>query len=139
MSLSVCAFVLIYISNGQDMVPLRDTDWEAALALEASAESSRSNPVEGDAEGLGCLPLHPGHPLMMTFIQNQWMQNPTNTTHGMYSPEFFRMHYAAINAQMDPQCHGVNLSEAQVEALGPAAHDQLPQPWTVIKSVNLNQ
>eukprot|EP00923_Selenidium_pygospionis_P022042 GHVN01038110.1.p1 GENE.GHVN01038110.1~~GHVN01038110.1.p1 ORF type:complete len:238 (-),score=33.46 GHVN01038110.1:185-898(-) len=77
-------------------------------------------------EGLGPLPLHPGHPAMMTFLQNQWMNNPTTLTQNMYSPEFFRHHATAMNNVLDPQPHQINLTEQQGQN---PPHEAIPIPW----------
>eukprot|EP01054_Gregarina_sp_Poly1_P003118 Gregarina_sp_Poly_1__3117@NODE_1879_length_3149_cov_7_537638_g1219_i0_p2_GENE_NODE_1879_length_3149_cov_7_537638_g1219_i0NODE_1879_length_3149_cov_7_537638_g1219_i0_p2_ORF_typecomplete_len239_score35_68_NODE_1879_length_3149_cov_7_537638_g1219_i023773093 len=122
-----------YHGPEESKVPLKASDWEACIAKETAehAEQETAQLMTGGEE-FGPLPLHPGHPLMMTFLQNQWIQNPTTLTHGMYTPEFFRHHYAALNAQLDPQCHQINLTDQQMEQLGPMPHEQLPNPWKVV-------
>lgn len=127
-----------------EMVPAQWDDWETALQQQEDNEKMAGGPddgenVDGGSEpkrdpknDLGPIPLHTGHPLMMTMLQTQWCQNPTDTTHGMYTPEFFREHYAAINAMEDPRPNAVCLSEDQTLALGPEPNELLPNPWKVI-------
>jgi len=95
---------------------------------EDSAEDGPETSTEEKVD-YGPLPMHPGHPLMMTYLQNQWIQNPSTLTHNMYSPEFFRHHVAALNSVLDPQPHQINLSEEQAVKLGPLPRDQLPNTW----------
>lgn len=78
----------------------------------------------------GPLPLHPGHPLMMSFLQNQWIQNPSTITHNMYTPEFFRLHASALDSLLHPQPHQVNITQDQSIALGPLPAEAMPSPWT---------
>lgn len=79
---------------------------------------------------IGPLPLHPGHPLMMTFLQNQWIQNPSTITHNMYTPEFFRLHASALDSILHPQPHQVNITPDQSFELGPLPAEAMPSPWT---------
>lgn len=77
----------------------------------------------------GPLPLHPGHPLMMTYLQNQWIQNPSTITHNMYTPELFRLHASALDSLLHPQPHQVNITHDQSVQLGPLPGEAMPSPW----------
>eukprot|EP00918_Siedleckia_nematoides_P031948 GHVU01069152.1.p1 GENE.GHVU01069152.1~~GHVU01069152.1.p1 ORF type:complete len:361 (+),score=78.02 GHVU01069152.1:167-1249(+) len=91
--------------------------------ITAMRTSPAAHPSDVD---LGPLPLHPGHPLMMTYLQNQWMQDPSTLTHNMYDAEFFRLHASALNSLTDPQPHQINLTEAQAMRLSPLPNEVLP-------------
>lgn len=41
------------------------------------------------------VPLHPEHPLAMTYLQNKWIQTDTLRTHELYNAEFVQAHGAA--------------------------------------------
>jgi hypothetical protein len=77
----------------------------------------------------GPLPLHPGHPLMMTYLQNQWILNPSTLTHNMYTPELFRLHASSLDSILHPQPHQVNITEEQSLQFGPLPADVLINPW----------
>lgn len=98
----------------------------AAQQREASLESIRDPTGPPD---FGPLPLHPGHPLMMTHLQSQWIQNPSTITHNMYTPELFRLHASALDSVLHPQPHQVNITQEQSVQLGPLPAEQLPNPW----------
>lgn len=114
----------------------------AGLVKDISPESEGRDDGEDsgrfDKLDYGPIPLHPGHPLMMTYLQNQWIQNPSTVLHNMYSPEFFRLHSSALNAILDPQPHQINLSEEQAVKLGPLPRDQLPNTWVGAIPIDLS-
>lgn len=118
-------------------VQLKPSDWETVLLAQEQQRFEEDGSDIQPKEDLGPLPLHPGHPLMMTVLQNQWLHNPTNMTHGMYNAEFFNHLYPALNAQLDPKDHLIHLTEEQQVRLGgQPAHISLPSPWKLVNNLN---
>lgn len=108
----------------------------ASRARERGEKEEAAGEVVRDPTGppdFGPLPLHPGHPLMMTYLQSQWIQNPSTITHNMYTPELFRLHASALDSVLHPQPHQVNITHEQSVQLGPLPAEQLPNPWQTIE------
>eukprot|EP00922_Rhytidocystis_sp_ex-Travisia-forbesii_P069142 GHVS01103159.1.p1 GENE.GHVS01103159.1~~GHVS01103159.1.p1 ORF type:complete len:453 (+),score=130.80 GHVS01103159.1:186-1544(+) len=55
--------------------------------------------------------LHPGHPLSMPYLQNEWMKQQTTDTQQMYTPEWFEAHQRAL--------HGMNMQHPTQVQLTP--------------------
>jgi len=79
--------------------------------------------------GLEPLALHPGHPLAMTYMQNEWIKKETTATHEMYSPEWFEQHQKALhNLQMKHPTQ-VQISAEQAAQLRPQHAAFGDAPW----------
>ncbi|CDJ35713.1 membrane skeletal protein IMC1, putative [Eimeria mitis] len=63
---------------------------------EEGAEGAELSDPEA-REGVEPLALHPGHPLNMTYLQNEWIKKETTATHEMYTPEWFEAHQKALH------------------------------------------
>lgn len=85
---------------------------------------------EGETqEGVEPLALHPGHPLNMAYLQNEWIKKETTATHEMYTPEWFEAHQKALHNLTMQHPTQVQLSAEQAAQL----QQQEPQfgeaPW----------
>ncbi|CBZ53391.1 hypothetical protein NCLIV_031780 [Neospora caninum Liverpool] len=70
---------------------------EPGCSAEEGEEQSSDAEAEGGApSGAEPLALHPGHPLNMTYLQNEWIKKSTVSTHEMYTPEWFEAHQKAL-------------------------------------------
>lgn len=144
-----------------EKTPLGDTSWATSLqrqeaAAKEAADKLRQAAGTGGEDGAppgtspdggvtdedhkgegveGTLPLAPGNPLNLTVFQNKWIQTQTTKTHQLYTPEYFRQHYANLNARLDPKCHPIHLSDEQAAAFQPLPNDQLPNPWSAVAAL----
>ncbi|KAH0477747.1 MAG: uncharacterized protein KVP18_004901 [Porospora cf. gigantea A] len=95
-------------------------------------QDEQENPAQPLPEGVDPedpIPLHPGHPLLLPVLQNQWCHIPTTEMQNLYSPDYLRLYNQAMNAIQDPKPQQVNLSETQAARYQPSPDEQLPQPW----------
>ncbi|PHJ24757.1 membrane skeletal protein [Cystoisospora suis] len=87
------------------------------------------DPEAAATQGAEPLALHPGHPLNMTYLQNEWIKKETIATHEMYTPEFFEAHQKALHNLTMQHPTQVQLSAEQAAQL----QKQEPQfgdaPW----------
>lgn len=61
--------------------------------------------------------LHPGHPLAMTYLQNNWVKKDTTSTHQMYTPEWFEAHQKALHGMTMQYPTQVQLTADQASQL----------------------
>ncbi|KAK6590049.1 articulin family [Cryptosporidium xiaoi] len=64
------------------------------------------------------LPMSPGNPLMMTYLQNQWILTPTIQTQEMYTQEFFMLQQQAVYNLVTGAPQQVNLAPHQISLCG---------------------
>ncbi|KAL7067227.1 hypothetical protein ACR3K2_23280 [Cryptosporidium serpentis] len=64
------------------------------------------------------LPMSPGNPLMMTYLQNQWILTPTIQTQDMYTQEFFMLQQQAVYNLVTGAPQQVNLAPHQISLCG---------------------
>ncbi|KEP63748.1 UNVERIFIED_CONTAM: alveolin domain containing intermediate filament IMC1 [Hammondia hammondi] len=87
--------------------------------------------AEGGGQPAGAEPLalHPGHPLNMTYLQNEWIKKSTVTTHEMYTPEWFEAHQKALFNMTMQQPTQVQLSAEQAAKLQQQEAQFGDAPW----------
>eukprot|EP00922_Rhytidocystis_sp_ex-Travisia-forbesii_P032499 GHVS01048281.1.p1 GENE.GHVS01048281.1~~GHVS01048281.1.p1 ORF type:complete len:260 (+),score=33.98 GHVS01048281.1:65-781(+) len=64
---------------------------------EGGAVGSGAPQASGHEGVMDSTALHPGHPLSMTYLQNEWMKQQTTTTQQMYTPEWFEAHQKSMH------------------------------------------
>ncbi|PFH38636.1 alveolin domain containing intermediate filament IMC1 [Besnoitia besnoiti] len=84
---------------------------------------------EGESGGAEPLALHPGHPLNMTYLQNEWIKKDTISTHEMYTPEWFEAHQKALYNLTMQQPTQVQLSAEQAAQLQQQQAQFGDAPW----------
>ncbi|KAL8272990.1 hypothetical protein Esti_003043 [Eimeria stiedai] len=80
-------------------------------------------------EGVEPLVLHPGHPLNMTYLQNEWIKKETTATHEMYTPEWFEAHQKAMHNLAMQYPTQVQLSAEQAARLQQDTQTFGEAPW----------
>ncbi|KAL8432865.1 hypothetical protein ACSSS7_004268 [Eimeria intestinalis] len=93
-----------------------------------SAEGGEVSDPEA-REGVEPLALHPGHPLNMTYLQNEWIKKETTATHEMYTPEWFEAHQKAMHNLAMQYPTQVQLSAEQAARLQQDTHTFGEAPW----------
>ncbi|KAF8822516.1 alveolin domain containing intermediate filament IMC1 [Cardiosporidium cionae] len=85
--------------------------------------------LDGDDQKEDPISLHPGHPLSMTYLQNQWMKKDTTTTHQMYTPEWFEAHQKALHSLSTQHLSQAKLSAEQAAMFQPENPAFGDAPW----------
>ncbi|OEH75795.1 uncharacterized protein LOC34622967 [Cyclospora cayetanensis] len=96
-----------------------------------SAEGAEVSDPEA-REGVEPLALHPGHPLNMTYLQNEWIKKETTETHEMYTPEWFEAHQKALHSMAMQYPTQVQLSAEQAARLQQDSHAFGEAPWVEV-------
>ncbi|CDJ59981.1 membrane skeletal protein IMC1, putative [Eimeria maxima] len=96
-----------------------------------SAEGAEVSDPEA-REGVEPLALHPGHPLNMTYLQNEWIKKETTATHEMYTPEWFEAHQKAMHNLTMQYPTQVQLSAEQAARLQQDSQTFGEAPWVEV-------
>lgn len=96
-----------------------------------SAEGAEVSDPEA-REGVEPLALHPGHPLNMTYLQNEWIKKETTATHEMYTPEWFEAHQKAMHNLAMQYPTQVQLSADQAARLQQETQTFGEAPWVEV-------
>lgn len=110
---------------------------------EKDPEAKKAEGEEGDKEGkrkdeLEPIALHPGHPLAMTYLQNQWIKKDTTATHQMYTPEWFEAHQKALHNMTMQHPTQIQLTAEQAASLHPGSQQAFGEaPWLQTDSSGL--
>lgn len=83
-------------------------------------------------EGVEPLALHPGHPLNMTYLQNEWIKKETTATHEMYTPEWFEAHQKAMHNLTMQYPTQVQLSAEQAARMQQETQTFGEAPWVEV-------